>query len=141
MNGAWTMNPHEVYSEVVDGRGRVMDPLAAQWERTYAMFTHLTLLLVHFLPVPVIPALIMWLIKRDQSPYIDDHGREAINFQLSLVLYALVVVPIAAIITCGIGAVLWLGVYALGIIGMILASVAAYRGQYYRYPATIRFLH
>src|SRR4051794_36799845 len=113
MNGTWTMKPHEVYSEVVDGKGRLVDPLALQWERTYAMFNHLTLLVVHFFPVPVIPALIMWLIKRDRSPYIDDHGREAINFQLSLVLYALVVVPIAAIITCGIGAVLWLGVYAL----------------------------
>lgn len=135
------MDPHEVYSEVVDGKGRVVDGQAAEWERTYSMFTHLTLLAVHFLPLPVIAPLIMWLIKRDQSPFVDDHGREAINFQISLLIYALVVVPLAAILTCGIGAILWLGVWALGIVGMILAAVAAHRGQYYRYPATIRFLH
>ena len=135
------MNPHEVYSEVVDGKGRVVDAQAAEWERTYSMFTHLTLLVVHFLPVPVIPALVMWLIKRDQSPFVDDHGREAINFQLSLLIYALVLVPLVTVVTCGIGIVLWLAVWALGIVGMILAAVAAHRGQYYRYPATIRFLH
>jgi len=135
------MNPNEVYSKVVDGEGRVVDSQAAEWERTYSMFTHLTLLAVHFLPFPVIAPLVMWLIKRDQSPFVDDHGREAINFQISLLIYALVVVPVAAVLTCGIGAILWLGVWALGIVGMILAAVAAHRGQYYRYPATIRFLH
>src|SRR3954469_8419096 len=137
------MNPHEVYSEVVDGKGRVVDAQAAEWERTYSMFTHLTLLAlaIPLFPVPVIPALVLWLIKRDRSPFVDDHGREAVNFQLSLVLYALVAVPLAGLVTCGLGFLLWLPVYALGMVGMILAAIAAHKGQYYRYPATIRFLH
>jgi uncharacterized Tic20 family protein len=140
MHGAFSMNPHEVYSEVVDGKGRVVDPDAAEWERTYSMFTHLSLLAFH-VALPVLPALVLWLIKRDRSPFVDDHGREAVNFQLSLVLYALVAVPLAGLVTCGLGFLLWLPVYALGMVGMILASIAAHKGQYYRYPATIRFLH
>ena len=120
--------------------GRMVDPHAEEWERTYAMFTHLSLLTVHML-VPVIPAVALWLIKRDKSPFVDDHGREAINFQISLVLYTLIAWPLATLLTCGIGAVLIIPIYALGIIGMVVAAVAAHKGEYYRYPATIRFLH
>jgi uncharacterized protein len=144
MNGAWTMNRHEVYSEVVEGKGRVVDPLAEQWERTYAMFTHLSLILVHLIGIPVIAPLVMWLVRRERSPFIDDHGREAVNFQISLVAYALGAL-LVGLITCGVGLVLaipfWIAIYALGIVGMILAAIAAHKGQYYRYPATIRFLH
>ncbi|MEX2219814.1 MAG: DUF4870 domain-containing protein [Phycisphaerales bacterium] len=134
------MNPREVYSEVVNGKGRVVDPQAAEWERTYSMFMHLTLLAATFF-LPVIPALVMWLIKKDQSPYVDDHGREAINFQLSLTLYTILLVPLMAIITCGVGLVLYIPIYVMAIVGMIVAAKAANSGEYYRYPATIRFLH
>jgi uncharacterized Tic20 family protein len=119
--------------------GRVVDGHAEEWERTYAMFNHLSLLSFHVC-LPVIPALVMWLIKRDRSPFVDDHGREAVNFQLSLVVYALAVVPLLALLTCGAGAFLWIGVYVLGVVGMVLAAVAANRGEFYRYPACIRFL-
>jgi uncharacterized Tic20 family protein len=117
---------------------RIVDAAAAEWERTYAMCLHLSLLLVHFL-MPVVPALVMWLVKRDRSPFVDDHGREAINFQVSLVLYGLAAVPL--MLFCGLGAVVLIGAYVLGIVGMILAAIAAQRGEYFRYPATIRFLH
>jgi len=120
--------------------GRMVDPHAQEWERTYCMFTHLSLLTVHML-VPVLPALALWLIKRDKSPFVDDHGREAVNFQISLLLYTLIAWPLATLITCGIGAVLIIPIYLLGIIGMIVAAIAANKGEYYRYPATIRFLH
>jgi uncharacterized Tic20 family protein len=135
------MDPHEVYREVVngvDGKGRVVDAAAAEWERTYAMFTHLSLLAFH-VAMPVLPALILWLIKRDRSPFVDDHGREAINFQVSLVLYY--VVGLALMAACGLGVLVWIATYILGIVGMIIAARAAHNGQYYRYPATIRFLH
>jgi uncharacterized Tic20 family protein len=141
MTAGPAMNAQDFYNRSIGGEGRLVDERAAEWERTYAMFTHLALLAVHFFPVPVIPSLVMWLIKRDRSPYIDDHGREAVNFQLSLVIYALLIVPLAGLITCGVGFVLWIPVYALGIVGMILAAIAANKGQFYRYPATIRFLH
>jgi uncharacterized Tic20 family protein len=116
---------------------RLVDEQAQEWERTYAMCLHLSLLTVHVV-MPVIPALVMWLIKRDRSPFVDDHGREAINFQLSLLIYF---VASIVLFFCGIGVVIAMAVYVLGIVGMILGAVAAQRGEYFRYPATIRFLH
>lgn len=112
------------------------DPHAADWERTYAMFEHLSLLAFH-LVLPVVPALVLWLIKREKSPFIDDHGKEAMNFQISLVIYGLVA---GILVSCGVGLVLLPLVYVLGIVGMILASIAANQGRYYRYPATIRLI-
>jgi uncharacterized protein len=117
---------------------RAVDAAAEPGERTYATFIHLSLLLWHVL-IPIVPALILWLIKRSESPFLDDHGREAVNFQISLLLYGLLCIPIG-IITCGVGFVLVLAVYVLAVVGMILAAMAAHRGQYYRYPMTLRLV-
>lgn len=116
---------------------RHIDPTATADQRTYALFTHLSLILAH-MGIMVIPPLILWLVKRKESHFIDDHGKEAVNFQISLLIYAL----ISAILipACGIGVVGFIAVYALGIVGMIMASVAANRGEFFRYPATIRFI-
>lgn len=116
----------------------VTDLQAEAWERTFAMSIHLTVLLIH-LGLPVVPALIMWLIKRDESPFIDDHGRECLNFQISLILYSLLTIPIG-FLTCGVGWALWAPIYILGIVGLIMAAVAANKGRYHRYPMTIRFI-
>ena len=116
--------------------GRLIDPQAREWERIYALLLHLTML-VH-VPLPVVPALIMWMIKKGDSPFIDDHGREAINFQISLLIYYLVS---GLLFACGIGVVLFAGVWVLGLVGMIMGAIAANKGEYYRYPACIRFLH
>jgi uncharacterized Tic20 family protein len=114
-----------------------VDAHATEGERTYAMFTHLALIAIHF-GVPLIPTLVMWLIRREKSPFIDDHGREAMNFQISLFIYAIGCF-VLGLITCGVGMVLWIPLYVLGIGGMILAAMAANKGEYYRYPMTIRF--
>jgi uncharacterized protein len=119
------------------GRGvRVTDPDATADERTYATFIHLTILLFHFV-IPIIPALIMWQIKKAGSPFLDDHGKEAVNFQISLLIYFIVSAVLAAIL---IGFVLMVGVYVLGIVGMIMAAAAANRGEYFRYPMCIRLI-
>jgi uncharacterized protein len=138
MAGAFSMNKGGFVDEVVNGQGRVVDPHATEGERVYSMFMHLSLIAAHVV-IPIVPALVMWLVRRDKSPFIDDHGREALNFQFSLLLYAIGAF-ILGIITCGVGMVLWIPVYVLGIVGMILASIAAHRGEFYRYPMTIRFL-
>lgn len=132
------MNTQDFRAAAMGGT-RVSDLAAQEWERTYALFTHLTILTFHLL-IPVLPALVMWLIKRDQSPFVDDHGREAVNFQISIFLYALLLAPIG-VVTCSLG--WWVGyplLYVLAIVGMILAAIAANKGQFFRYPMTIRFL-
>lgn len=131
-------------SPPVNARGRAYDPDATDDERTYALFLHLSLLGHLVAPVIVIAApIIMWAIKKDESPFLDDHGREAINFQISLiiwsVIFGVVSVPLG-FITCGVGFAVAFVPTVLGLIGMIQASVAGNRGEFYRYPMSFRFL-
>lgn len=125
----------------VNARGRLYDPAVTDDERTWAMLAHLSVLAHLIAPVVALAApLVIWLVKREQSAYLDDHARESLNFHITLVLYSVLAIPLA-IITCGIGGLLLLLVYPLGLIGMIMASIAANRGEFYRYPMTFRFIN
>lgn len=93
-------------------------------ELQMAMFCHVGTLVGGF----VVP-LIIWMMKKDQSPYIARHGKEALNFSISIALYYLV--------TCGC-AVFILGPFA--IYWCIMAGLDAGKGEFYAYPLTIRFI-
>lgn len=111
--------------------------------RSYATFTHIVPLIAHLggpVVLPVIAAIVMWQIKKGESPFLDDHGREATNFQISMAIYFALVVPLAAIITCGLGALLAIPLLVLNIVGCVLAARAAHRGEFYRYPMSIRIV-
>ncbi|MFI4897560.1 MAG: DUF4870 domain-containing protein [Phycisphaerales bacterium JB059] len=137
--------PTQVYSP----KGRLIDPDATSDERTYALLAHLSLLghvIVPYFAIGI--PIVMYLARKNQSPFIDDHTREALNFQITLVLYALVLPVIAGLIgvlTCGVGFILLvpaiIGPYVLGLIGMIMATMAANRGEFFRYPMNFRFIH
>lgn len=105
--------------------------------RMWAMWCHLGAL-SGFLGIPfgsiLVPAVI-WLTKRDSHPFIDENGRESLNFQVSLLLYFVV----AAILCLVLVGFLFLPVLYIG--GLVLSIVAAIRandGVPYRYPLTIR---
>jgi len=120
-----------------------IDPLADSGERTYAAFNHyiglLSLLDATFFGL--IGSVVMWMIKRKESPFLDDHGREAVNFQLSLLLYMFVGTTVLAIVTVGLLVLPWIAaLYILRLVGCIRGGLAAGRGEHYRYPCTIRFL-
>jgi uncharacterized Tic20 family protein len=107
--------------------------------RTWCALCHASALLgvfVHF-PGHLIPPLIVWLLKRDESPEIDAHGKEAVNFQLSMLIYN-VVAAVFCIVLIGFAflAVLWV----LNAIFVIIAAIQASDGKFYRYPMTIRFI-
>jgi uncharacterized protein len=103
-------------------------------DRTMAMLCHLGGILLSFL-VP----LIIWLMKKDQSKFVDDQGKEALNFQLTLVIgYAL-----ATVLTCvtfGFGIVIFPVVGIVSLIFGIMGGLAANRGERYRYPFAIRLI-
>lgn len=130
---------------------RYVDAFAGSDERTYTIFQHLVgLASITSSGIPLIglvATLIMWQIKKSQSPFLDDHGREAMNFQISLLIYTIagsIVIGILGVITLGIGLVLFPvgGVFliVLQLVGAIRGAMAANRGEYYRYPMTIRML-
>ena len=100
-------------------------------QRTYALFMHLGSLFVGFL-VP----LVMWLIKKDESPFIDDHGRSLMNWNISLIIYSVVSIIMFLVI---IGIFMLLGLILLHLIFSILGAVAANKGDAFKYPMSIPF--
>jgi uncharacterized Tic20 family protein len=91
----------------------------------------------------VIGALIIWFIVRDRSAFAAEHAKEAINFNLSMFIYAVATV-ILLIFTLGLGIVialpLWIVLGVAWIVCTIIAGFKAYDGQTYRYPLTMRFV-
>lgn len=121
-------------------------------ERQYAMFLHLSGLAGLLIGgVFFLGPLIMWLIKKDESAFVDRHGRAAMNFHISVAIYfiaAAVVIGIVAVVTLGIGVILLIPIIILGALAAmvllvlfpILAGVKAGQGAEYRYPLAITFL-
>ena len=86
---------------------------------------------------PIIGPLIVWLIKKDQSNYLDRQGRELLNFQISYFIYACVSVLLCFIL---IGVPLIFAVGIATIVLTIIGIVSASEGKVYRFPLTIRLL-
>jgi len=80
----------------------------------------------------------VWLVKRGDSPEIDAHGKESLNFQLSMLIYdAIAAILCIVLIGIPILIILWI----MNTVFVIIASIRASEGQFYRYPLTIRFLN
>ena len=107
--------------------------------RTWAMFCHLAGLAGYVMPIVgnIVGPLIFWQIKKDEYPFVDEQGKEAVNFQISMTLYALISIPLAVI--C-IGLFLLAAVVVVDLVFLVVAAVKANNGQHYRYPLTIRFI-
>jgi len=107
--------------------------------RTWAMVCHL--LGLAGLPLPIagniVGPLIIWQIKKDDFPFVDEQGKEAVNFQISMSIYGLVA---AVLIFACIGAFLLPAVYIVDLVFLLIAAVKANNGHHYRYPLTIRFI-
>lgn len=104
---------------------------ATSEQRTYALFMHLGSLFVGFL-VP----LIMWLIKKDESPFIDDHGKQLMNWNISLIIYFVASILLILVV---VGIFMLPILIILHIVFSIMGAVAANRGDSYRYPMAIPF--
>jgi len=119
-------------------------------QRNWAVACHLAALLV-FTPVPfgnIVGPLIVWLIKRNDSSAIDEHGKESLNFQISLSLYLLlaaaIILPLCFLLV-GFLLLPFLILLAillpvLGTIFCIIGAVKASDGVPYRYPFTLRLI-
>lgn len=108
------------------------------------MWAHLSSLLTWFVGIPGIAgALTFWLLGKERSALVDDHGKEAINFQLT-VLVALIGGSIAGVVTLGFGLLVivpaWIVGGILALIWQIQGAMAASRGQSYRYPMNWRMV-
>lgn len=116
-------------------QGREVGKKARQW----AMFCHiagLAWMVWWLMPVigGVIGTLIVWQVKKDDDPFIDQHGRRAFNFQLSMLIYCL------ALCITVIGVFLAPVVGILDVVFTIIAAIRASDGKDYQYPLTIPFI-
>ncbi len=116
----------------------MVEKMSESQARNWAVLIHLSALLGFIIPFGnILAPLVIWLLKKEDSPFIDDQGKEAVNFQISMTIYAIISAILIVII---IGFVL-LGVIAIiEIIFIIIAAVNASNGVKYRYPLSIRFI-
>ena len=107
--------------------------------RTWATVCHLSALSA-FVGIPlgnILGPLVVWLLKRNDHPFVDDQGKEALNFQISMTIYGIV---------AGVLVILLVGIALLALVAVadfilvIIASMKANDGERYRYPFTIRLI-
>jgi uncharacterized Tic20 family protein len=111
-------------------------------ERNWAMVAHLSAFTYYFTGLGIILGpLIVWLGKRDGNPFVDDQGKEALNFQISiLVYYAAAFLMCITVILAVIGIPLLIGLHVFLVVCMIIAAIKASDGIAFRYPACIRWI-
>lgn len=112
--------------------------------RMWTMLCHLAALLGLLIPIgTAVGPLVVWLIKRNDHPAIDLNGKEALNFQISWLIYTWALGLLGVLTVVFLVGFLFVGLAAIGyIIALIYAVIAAIKvndGGSFRYPLTIRF--
>jgi hypothetical protein len=111
-----------------------------QQARGWAMVCHLSGF-AKYTAIPfanIIAPLVLWQLKKDAHPLIDDQGKEALNFQISMTLY--VIVGVALIFCLFIGIPVLAALAVVDVVLMVVAGLKANAGEFYRYPLTIRLI-
>ncbi len=109
-------------------------------ECQWAVGCHLAALCGIVVPVPaasILGPLLIWVLKRGDGAFIDDQGKEAVNFQISMLIYFMVCIVLSMVL---IGLLLLLPLAIFGFVCVIVAAVKAGDGVAYRYPLCIRFI-
>jgi len=102
------------------------------------MFCHLSAFAGYFFPLGgIIGPLVCWISRKDDSPWVDANGKSSLNFQLSLLLYTVLTIPLVFIIV-GIPIILFLIV--LEVVCIVIAAIRAAKGEVFKYPITIPFI-
>ncbi len=110
--------------------------------RTWAVLCHASALCGFFLPAlgHILGPLLVWLLKRDDLPEIDQHGKESLNFQISLFIYAAAIIA-SCFLLIGLLLLPFLAIlHLLNVVLVVVASIKASEGRVYRYPLTIRLI-
>ena len=106
--------------------------------RTWGMLCHLLALAGIVVPFGnVIGPLVIWLIKKDEIPFVNEQGKEALNFQITLAIGMLICIPLVFVII-GLPLLMALGIFSL--VMTIIASIKANDGVHYRYPFRLQLI-
>ncbi len=94
--------------------------------------------LIPLLGLSFLGPLVVWLIKRDEDAFVEEHAREALNFQISVLIYG-IISGFLVILIIGILLLIALAIFAF--VFAIVAAIKAANGEPYRYPLTIRLVN
>ena len=120
------------------GKGPELPPATTADERTWAMLAHLAALAGYVIPMGnIVGPLIVWLMKKDEMPVVDAHGKESLNFQITVTIAAMICIPLMFV--C-VGMILLPAVGVFALVMIIISSIKANKGESVRYPLTIRFI-
>lgn len=115
-----------------------MQPTPDKDSRTWGMLCHLSAFAGLIIPFGgILAPLIIWLIKKDEIDFVNDQGKESINFQITIFIAALICFVLMFI---GIGFILIFALAIYAIVMIIIASIKANDGTYYRYPYSLRLI-
>jgi len=140
MDHEYTDVPPDSPSPVQESLEDKPPAVLTQEDRQWAMFAHLSalagLLVGGF---TFVGPLVIWLMKKDESKFVDANGKESLNFQLNILIYSLVSMVIT-VATCGVAVPLPLAIMVYAIVMPIIAGIKANEGQVYEYPLTFRII-
>lgn len=107
-------------------------------EQNMGMLCHILALAGFFMPFGnVVGPLVIWMVKREEMPFVESQGKESLNFQISVTIYSIVAAVSLFVL---IGFILLPAVIIFDLVCVILASIEAANGKPYRYPFCIRFI-
>src|SRR5580700_2923047 len=108
-------------------------------ERTWGMLAHLSALAGLVMPLVgiVLGPLIVWLARRDDSPFVAAHAKEALNFNISVLIGAVVCLVLTLMF---VGILLGLALFIAWLVLTLIAAIKASEGETYRYPFSLRLL-
>lgn len=106
--------------------------------RNWAMGAHLAALFGFIIPFGnIIGPLVVWLVKKDESELVDEQGKEALNFQITITIAYIIAFLLILVV---IGLFLLPILFILDLIFIIVAAVKTSGGEHYRYPLTLRLV-
>ena len=107
-------------------------------EKQWALFAHLSALVGYIIPFgSIIGPLIIWQIKKNEMLFVDDQGKEALNFQITMAIAVIVCIVLMLVL---IGFLLIWIVGIVDLIFIVIAAISANNGQAYRYPLNLRLI-
>jgi len=105
---------------------------------TWAMLCHVSTFSGSIIPFGnIVGPFLVWQLKKETSPLVDEHGKEALNFQITMLIYSAISF---ALMLVSIGFLTFALLVLADIILTIIAAVKASKGEHYRYPVTFRFI-
>ena len=117
---------------MTDDYPAVPEPVPSE-SRGWATAAHL----IPLIGLGFIAPLIIWMMKREEDPFVEYHAREALNFQITLIIYVLASFALMFVL---IGFITIFVVLIFALVVMVIAGIKAANGEFYRYPLIFRFV-